>query len=158
MYDSKINSAKIQENGTESFSNVGSTLTSGSIVRKQGLPEWAINWSKNRFGMDIGGIDFCIVDKQEGDEPFAAASGNNIFVTSEYKNNKSVLMHEITHIYQQAVGSVTESNVSDQFLEDEAVKVSKNEGDLLSKRQTVGDKYIIPRENTNIVQSLGGLP
>ena len=157
MYDSQVNSTEIQENVTGSFSNVSSGLTSGPMVRRKGLPEWAINWSKNRFGLDAGGVNLCIVDKQEGDEPFAAASGNKIFVTSEYKNNKSVIMHEITHIYQQAVGSATESNVGDQSLEDEAVKVSNGEEILLSKKQDLSDKYIVPKENTNIVQSFGGL-
>ncbi len=157
MYDSQVNSTEIQENVTGSFSNVSSGLTSGPMVRRKGLPEWAINWSRSRFGMDASGVNLCIVDKQESDEPFAAASGNNIFVTSEYKNNKSVIMHEITHIYQQAVGSVTESNVGDQSLEDEAVKVSNGEEVLLSKKQNLSDKYIVPKENTNIVQSFGGL-
>ena len=157
MYDSQVNSTEIQENVTGSFSSVSSGLTSEPMVRRKGLPEWAINWSRNRFGMDAGGVNLCIVDKQESDEAFAAASGNNIFVTSEYKNNKSVLMHEITHIYQQAVGSATESNVGDQSLEDEAVKVSNGEEVLLSKKQNLSDKYIVPRENTNIVQSFGGL-
>ena len=157
MYDSQRNSAEVQKNGTGSFSDVSSGLTFGPIIRKQGLPEWAINWSRNRFGLDASSVNLCIVDKQEGNEPFAAASGNNIFVTSKYKNNKSVLMHEITHIYQQAVGSATESNMGDQSLEDEAVKVSNGEEILLSKKQDLSDKYIVPKENTNIVQSFGGL-
>ena len=157
MYNSQRNSAKIQESGTESFGDLGSGSVKNLITRKQDLPEWAINWSKNRLGLDASGISLCIIEQQESDGPFAAASGNNIFVTPEYRNNKSVLMHEITHIYQQAVGSATEGNIGDQSLEDEAVKVSESKEVLLSKKRNFSDKYIVPQENTNVVQSFGGL-
>ena len=155
MYDSQRNNAEVQEeNRAESFDALGSSLAPGLIMRRQGLPEWAINWSKSKFGMDVKGVKLCVVDKQDSDEPFAAAGGSNIFVTPEYKNDKSVLMHEITHIYQQAVGAATESNVGDQSLEDEAVKVSEGGDVRLSKKQKISDEYIIPRQNTNIVQFL----
>ena len=158
MYDS-LNDIKLlsRSNDTEGFDRVGLDKVSGFKLQKMELPKWAIDWSKNRLNMDVKNVKLCIANEQNIGRPFAASSGDNIFITNEYKNNKSVLMHEITHIYQQAIGIATETNSNDKSLEKEAVRNSEDKEALLSMKQSVSDTYIIPRKNTNTIQFLGGL-
>ncbi len=158
MYDSLKDIRLLSRSkNIESFDKVGLDKISGFKLRKMELPKWATEWSKNRFNMDVKSVKLCITDEENIGGPFAASSGNNIFITNEYKGNKLVLKHEITHIYQQAIGMATEKNSNDAALEEEAVKVSHDKGDLPSGEQGTDDRYILPRENTNTVQYLGGL-
>ena len=155
MYDYEKDSRQLSRgNNTEIFGG-GDNTSSDFKLRKESLPQWAVDWAKNRFNMDTQNIKFYVMDEQDSDEPSAAASGNNVFVSSEYRNDKMVIKHELTHIYQQAIGTATEGNAEDASLEEEAVQVSQEREFSLAKNQAQSNRYILPREKTNVVQSLG---
>ncbi len=158
MYDSLKNIKLLSKSkDIESFDKVGLNKIQNFKLQKMELPKWAIDWSKNRLNMNVENVKLCIADEKNVGIPFAASSGNNIFITNEYKDNKLVLKHEITHIYQQAIGIATEKNSNDGTLEEEAIKVSHDKGDLSSLKQNLDGEYITPRENTNKIQYLNGL-
>ena len=157
MYDYKKDDEQLSdENKTGTFVAEGN-ISSDFKVQKENLPQWAVDWARNRFNMDAKGVKFYVMDRQEAEDSVALASGNSVFVTSDQRNDETVIKHELTHIYQQAIGTATESNASDTSLEDEAVQVSKEDNISLAKNQTLSDRYILPREKTNVVQSLGSL-
>ncbi len=154
MYDYQNDNEQLsEENEVGTFPN-GGNISSDFKLHKESLPQWAVDWARNRFNMDTKSVKFYIMDGQEANNSVALASGDNILVTSELKNDETVIKHELTHVYQQAIGTATESNAGDTSLEDEAVQVSK-EGEIsLAKNQTQSDRYILPREKTNVVQFL----
>ena len=79
MYGSQINSGEVQKNGTGSFSDVGSNVTSSPIVIRHGLP----GLEKNKPGMNARNVG----DKKEGDEPLSAPvtiSGDGKTITKEH--------------------------------------------------------------------------
>ena len=153
MYDYKKDDGQLSEKNKKGTFAGGGIISSDFKLQKESLPQWAVDWARNRFNMDAQNVKFYVMDEQEADEPYAAASGNSIFVTSDQRNDETVIKHELTHIYQQAIGTATESNAGDTSLEDEAVRVSEKEQFSLAKNQTLSDKYILPREKTNVVQS-----
>ncbi len=156
MYDYKKDDGQLsKKNDTGTFA--GGNISSDFKVQKESLPQWAVDWARNRFNMDAKNVKFYVMDEQEADDSVALASGNSIFVTSDQRNDEEVIKHELTHIYQQAIGTATESNAGDTSLEDEAVQVSKEGNISLAKNQTQSGRYILPREKTNVVQSLGAL-
>ncbi len=154
MYDYKKDNGQLSsENEVGTFSD-GGNISSDFKLQKESLPQWAVDWARNRFNMDAQNVKFYVMDRQEVDDSVALASGNNVFVTSDQRNDETVIKHELTHIYQQAIGTATESNVCDTSLEDEAIQISKDSEFSLAKNQTKSDRYILPRERTNIVQPL----
>ena len=156
MYDYKKDDGQLsKKNETGTFT--GGNISSDFKVQTESLPQWAVDWARNRFNMDAKSVKFYVMDRQEVDDSVALASGNNVFVTSDQRNDETVIKHELTHIYQQAIGTATESNASDTSLEDEAVQVSKEDNISLAKNQTLSDRYILPREKTNVVQAFGSV-
>ncbi len=152
MYDYKKDDGQLSEKNEIGMFAGGGNIYSDFKLHKESLPQWAVDWARNRFNMDTKSVKFYVMDEQEVGGFSAAASGNNILVTSELKNDETVIKHELTHIYQQAIGVATESNANDASLEDEAVQVSKEGEVSLAKNQTQSDRYILPREKTNVVQ------
>ena len=157
MYDYKKDDEQLSNRNNKGTFVDGGNLSSDFKLQKENLPQWAVDWARNRFNMDAKSVKFYVMDRQEADDSVALASGNNVFVTSDQRNNETVIKHELTHIYQQAIGTATESNASDTSLEDEAVQVSKEEDISLAKNQTLSDRYILPRKKTNVVQFFGAL-
>ena len=157
MYDYQNDNEQLSKgNEIEAFPD-GVNISSDFKLHKESLPQWAVDWARNRFNMDAKSVKFYVMDEQEVDDSVALASGNNILVTSGFKNDGTVIKHELTHIYQQAIGTATESNSGDTSLEDEAVQVSK-EGEISpAKNQTKNGRYILPREKTNVVQPMMSL-
>ncbi len=152
MYDYKKDDGQLSEKNKKGNFAGGGNISSDFKLQKESLPQWAVDWARDRFNMDAQNVKFYVMDEQEADEPYAAASGNSIFVTSDQRNDETVIKHELTHIYQQAIGTATESNAGDTSLEDEAVRVSEKKKFSLAKNQTQSDRYILPREKTNLVQ------
>ena len=157
MYDYKKDDEQLSDGNKTGTFVAGENLSSDFKLQKGNLPQWAVDWARNRFNMDAKDVKFYVMDRQGAEDSVALASGNSVFVTSDQRNDETVIKHELTHIYQQAIGTATESNASDTSLEDEAVQVSKEEDISLAKNQTLSDRYILPREKTNVVQSFGAL-
>ncbi len=158
MYDYKKDDEQLsKENSVGEFFAGGGNTSSDFKIRKENLPGWAVDWARNRFNMDAKNVKFYVMDEQEVDNSVALASGDSIFVTSDHKSDETIIKHELTHIYQQAIGTATESNAGDTSLEDEAVQTSEEGETLLDKGKTQSGGYILPREKTNVVQSLGAL-
>ena len=130
----------------------GNTSSNSFKVKKEDLPGWAVNWARGRFNMDAQNVKFYVMDTEDSDEQFAMASGDSIFMASGNGNDEELIKHELTHIYQQAIGTATESNADDTSLEEEAINVSKESENIPVKGQAQRDKYIIPKERTNVVQ------
>ena len=161
MYDYKKDDEQLSEKNDDNddirdFFCCGNT-SSDFKVRKENLPGWAVDWARNRFNMDAKNVKFYVMDEQGADNSVALASGDSVFVTSDHKSDETIIKHELTHIYQQAIGTATESNAGDASLEDEAIQISQEKQFSLAENQTQGNRYILPREKTNVVQSFGAL-
>ena len=156
MYDYEKNDEQLSKGNNVGTFHGKENISSDFKLNRESLPHWAVNWAKDKLNMDAQNVKFYVMDKEDSDGPFAAASGDSIFVTSSCKNDETVIKHELTHIYQQAVGTATENNVEDTSLEEEAVQTSKESKVSPIKSQTQRDGYILPKEKTNIIQPFFG--
>ena len=156
MYDYKSdNKQLLTESKIEMFKGLGNVFSDFKL-RKGNLPQWAVDWAKSEFNMDAGSVKFYVMDKPKVNDSTALAGGNRIFVSSDHKNDKEVIKHELTHIYQQAVGSAQKGNENDPELEREAVGVSNGKSLYISKNSKFDQSFVIPKENTGVVQGFGG--
>ena len=156
MYDYKSDSKQLSaENEVGTFDGLGN-VSSDFKLKKGGLPQWAVNWARNKFNMDAKNVKFYITDEPKTNGPVALAGGNGIFVDPSHKNDEEVIKHELTHIYQQAIGSVQKNNANDPELEREAIEVSNGKNPDVSKNSRLGKDFVIPNENTGVVQGFSG--
>ena len=152
MYDYKSDNKQLStKSGIGAFEGVRNIYSSFKLQR-EGLPQWAVDWSKNEFNMDAKDVKFYVINGPKADDSVALASGNSIFLSLGYKNNKEVIKHELTHIYQQAIGSAQKGNESDPELEREAVEMSNGRSPHISKNNKLDQNLVIPKENTGVVQ------
>ena len=156
MYDYKSDGKQLStENEVGTFEGLGNTSSDFKLQRGS-LPQWAVDWARNKFNMDAKNVKFYITDEPKTNGPVALAGGNSIFVNSSYKNDEEVIKHELTHVYQQAIGSAKKSNANDPDLEREAIEVSNGKNTNVSKNSNMGKSLVTPKENTGMVQGFYG--
>ena len=156
MHDYKSDNGQLSaKSGIGAFGGVGN-ISSGFKLQKESLPQWAVDWARNRLNMDTKKIKFYVMDEPKTDDFVAKANGNSIFVSSSHKNDEEVIKHELTHIYQQAVGSAKKGNANDPKLEREAIEVSNRKSSHISKNSKFGQSLVTPKENTGVVQGFDG--
>ena len=156
MYDYKSdNKQSSAENEMGTFERLGN-ISSDFKLKRGDLPQWAVNWARNKFDMDVKNVKFYITDEPKANGFVALAGGSSIFVDPSHKNDGEVIKHELTHIYQQAVGSAQKSNADDPELEREAIEVSNGKNPDVSKNSKLGKGFVIPKENTGVVQGFSG--
>lgn len=93
-------------------------------VQKENLPNWAVNYAVSKYSLDVDKVNLNVVNSSQNLGFKGMAIGNNIFIDEKYKNNKTIIKHEIAHIYQQALGKV--DNANSEELENEAIKDSES--------------------------------
>ena len=156
MYDCRSGNKQLSaENEIGTFEEVRK-VSSNFKLQKEGLPQWAVDWARNKFNMDAKGVKFYVMNKPKSDDFVALAGGNNIFVSSSHKDDKEVIKHELTHIYQQSIGSAQKSNANDPRLEIEAIEVSHGKNLNISKNIKLDQGLVTPKENTGLVQGFDG--
>lgn len=100
MYDYKSDGKQLStENEMGTFEGLVNTSSNFKLQRGS-LPQWAVDWARNKFNMDAKNVKFYITDEPKTNGPVALAGGNSIFVNSSHKNDEEVIKHELTHIYQ----------------------------------------------------------
>ena len=93
-------------------------------IQKGKLPNWAVNYALSKYNLDVDKVNLNVVNSSQNLGFKGMAIGNNIFVDEKYRDNEIIIKHEIAHVYQQALGVVTDAN--SEKLENEAINDSKN--------------------------------
>ena len=156
MYDYKSDNKQLStENEIGTFGG-GGKISSNFKLQKEGLLQRAVNWAVNKFNMDAKNVKFYVMNKLKTDDYVALAGEDSIFVSSSHKDDKEVIKHELTHIYQQSVGSAQKSDANDPGLRQEAIEVSSEKNLNVSKNIKLDQGLVTPKENTGVVQEFGG--
>lgn len=102
-------------------------LNNNINIQRGKLPNWAVNYAVSKYSLDVDKVNLNVINSSQNLGFKGMAIGNNIFIDEKYKNNKTIIKHEIAHIYQQALGIVTDANR--EKLENEAINDSENTPD-----------------------------